>query len=170
LRIFLFCAIVLFMARPVQTRHEALAATFHAAGLRVTPQRLAVLRVLLRSHDHPAPEAVFQRVRGDLPSVSLATVYKVLASLEAAGLASRVGVPGDANRYDANRAPHHHLICTRCGNVADHEDPRLAPALPRDLGGFVPSEARVQILGLCARCRARHHPQHKEKREKTWRS
>jgi Fur family peroxide stress response transcriptional regulator len=114
---------------------------------------VAVLRVLLDSHDHPAPEAVFQRVRNDLPSVSLATVYKVLASLEAAGLASRVGVPGDANRYDANREPHHHLICTRCGDVADHEDPGLSPALPRDLRGFAPSEARLQIFGVCARCR-----------------
>lgn len=137
----------------MQTHHEALAETCHAAGLRVTPQRLAVLRVLMQSHDHPAPETVFQRVRDHLPSVSLATVYKVLASLEDAGLASRVGVPGDANRYDANRAPHHHLICTRCGDVADHEDPGLAPALPKQLGGFAPSEARVQILGLCARCR-----------------
>lgn len=141
------------MGRPEHTRHEDLAESFRAAGLKVTPQRLAVLRVLLESHDHPAPEAVFQRVRGGLPSVSLATVYKVLASLEAAGLASRVGVPGDANRYDANLAPHHHLICTRCGDVADHHDPGLAPALPRALGGFVPSEARVQIFGLCARCR-----------------
>jgi Fur family peroxide stress response transcriptional regulator len=142
------------VARPLETGHDALARACHAAGLKVTPQRLAVLRVLMRSHDHPAPEAVFQRVRDHLPSVSLATVYKVLASLEIAGLASRVGVPGDANRYDANRAPHHHLICTRCGAVADHEDPGLAPALPSDLGGFVPSEARVQILGLCARCRS----------------
>ena len=143
------------MIRPAQAHPEALAESCHAAGLRVTPQRLAVLRVLMRSHDHPAPEAVFQRVRGELPSVSLATVYKVLASLETAGLASRVGVPGEANRYEANRAPHHHLICTRCGDVADHEDPDLAPALPRQLGGFVPSEARVQIFGLCARCRSR---------------
>jgi Fur family transcriptional regulator, peroxide stress response regulator len=142
--------------RPARPQPEALAEACHAAGLRVTPQRVAVLRVLMQSHDHPAPEAVFQRVRGELPSVSLATVYKVLASLETAGLASRVGVPGDANRYDANRAPHHHLICTRCGDVADHEDPDLAPALPRRLGGFIPSDARVQIFGLCARCRSRN--------------
>jgi Fur family transcriptional regulator, peroxide stress response regulator len=146
---------VRIVIRSAQPPPEALAESCHAAGLRVTPQRLAVLRVLMQSHDHPAPEAVFQRVRGELPSVSLATVYKVLASLERAGLASRVGVPGDANRYDANLAPHHHLICTRCGDVTDHEDPHLAPALPRQLGGFLPSEARVQIFGLCARCRPR---------------
>lgn len=147
------------MARPTDDAHETLADTCRAAGLKVTPQRVAVLRALLHSHDHPAPEAVFHRVRGLLPSVSLATVYKVLASLEAAGLASRVGVPGEANRYDANRAPHHHLICTRCGAVADHEDPALAPPLPKNLDGFAPTEARLQILGLCARCRGprRHH-------------
>jgi Fur family transcriptional regulator, peroxide stress response regulator len=143
------------MVRALPSPHEALAEACHAAGLRVTPQRLAVLRVLMRSHDHPAPEAVFQRVRDDLPSVSLGTVYKVLASLEAAGLASRVGVPGDANRYDANLAPHHHLICTGCGDVADLEHPGLAPVLPRQLGGFVPREARVQIFGLCAGCKPR---------------
>jgi Fur family peroxide stress response transcriptional regulator len=147
------------VARITDARTDSLAAACHAAGLKVTPQRVAVLRVLMDSHDHPAPESVFQRVKGDLPSVSLATVYKVLASLETAGLASRVGVPGDANRYDANRDPHHHLICTRCGDVADYEDPGLAPALPRDLGGFAPSEARVQILGLCARCRPRKRKQ-----------
>jgi Fur family peroxide stress response transcriptional regulator len=136
----------------------SLARACRQAGLKATPQRLAVFQALLAAHDHPTPEAVFRRVRGAMPSISLATVYKTLDSLEQKGLLSRVSLARESKRYDANLRPHHHLICTRCGSIADHEDARLAPRLPRSLGGFSAREVRLQILGLCRSCRGVAEP------------
>ena len=133
----------------------ALAHTCRHAGLKATPQRLAVLRCLFEASDHPSPEAVFRRVREELHSISLATIYNTLDSLEAKGLVSRVMLQFDAKRYDANRSPHHHLICTVCGCIEDYEDPRLPPKVQGSLGGFTPREVRVQILGVCGACRSR---------------
>lgn len=132
---------------------DRLAQACREAGLKATPQRLAVLKALLMSHEHPGPEAVFRQVRGELSAISLGTVYKTLDALEAAGLVERVTPLSDGRRYDANRTPHHHLVCTACGRIEDHEDPTLAPRLPVDLGGFEARAVRVEVLGLCAGCR-----------------
>jgi Fur family peroxide stress response transcriptional regulator len=139
--------------RPHAHDGERLAAACREAGLKATPQRLAVLKALLTSREHPGPEAVFRQVRGELSSISLATVYKTLDALEAAGLVERVTPLSDGRRYDANRAPHHHLVCTTCGRIEDHEDPALAPPVPSQLGGFQARSVRVEVLGVCAACR-----------------
>jgi Fur family peroxide stress response transcriptional regulator len=132
---------------------ERLAEACREAGLKATPQRLAVLRVLLEAHDHPSPELVYRRVCEGLPGISLPTIYRTLESLEQAGLVAQVNLLPDTRRYDANRTPHHHLVCTSCGRIEDHEDPSLTPALPASLHGFRPVEARLQILGQCSTCR-----------------
>lgn len=126
---------------------------FREVGLRLTPQRLAVLRALILSGDHPSPEALFARVRAELPSLSLATVYKALEALTRFGLARGVPVTGNTKRYDANLEPHHHLLCIRCHAVQDSYDRRLDRiAPPRRLPGFRPSGVSVQIHGLCSAC------------------
>jgi Fur family transcriptional regulator, peroxide stress response regulator len=123
-----------------------------ARGLRVTPQRTAIYRVLAESRDHPDPEALHRLIRPTMPSVSLATVYKTLAALAALGLVRQVHVAG-TKRYDANLERHHHLVCTRCRKVTDLHDAgldRIAP--PRHLYGFHVEEVSVQVLGRCAGC------------------
>lgn len=139
--------------RELTHQPERLADACRQVGLKATPQRLAVLKALLHAHDHPGPESVFRRVRRELPSISLATVYKSLDALEKAGLVDRVTPRSDGRRYDANRTPHHHLVCTGCGRIEDHQDDTLAPVLPVELGGFEARAVRVEVLGLCASCR-----------------
>lgn len=124
-------------------------------GLRATPQRLAVYRALLASKEHPSPESVHRAVTADMPSVALGTVYKILDSLEEVGLVEQVSLLSETKRYDANKAPHHHLVCMICKTVTDHVDPGLDVMLPKPPKGFVPLEVRVQVVGLCARC---HRP------------
>jgi len=124
-----------------------------AEGLRVTPQRLAVVRVLAESHDHPDPDTLHRRLLPQLPSISLATVYKTLDALAAMGLVRQVPVAGAAKRYDANLDRHHHVICERCRSVADVHDARLdRVAVPEGLLGFTVRSVTVQMLGTCARC------------------
>jgi Fur family peroxide stress response transcriptional regulator len=121
--------------------------------MNVTPQRLAIYRALLEAHDHPSPEALFERVRPALPSLSLATIYKTLEALARLGLVEELPTTGNARRYDGNTDRHHHLVCTRCSRVVDYDDPaldRIAP--PARLPGFTAHHLSVTIHGLCAAC------------------
>lgn len=135
---------------------EELAVRCRAAGLKATPQRMAIFQALVESREHPSPEVVFEAVKQALPSISLATVYKTLDSLEEAGLIAEVSQLAKSKRYDANDHPHHHLVCTSCGSITDVNHPELDRlAAPPGLGGFEAHEVRIQILGRCTMCRAR---------------
>ncbi len=139
------------MLMPLPSDDE-LARRCREKGLRATPQRLAVYRALLSSTEHPSPETVHKAVTERLPSVALGTVYKILDSLEAAGLVEQVSLLSETKRYDANQAPHHHLVCIACKTVSDHVDEALDLPLPSAPRGFTPLEVRVQVVGLCASC------------------
>jgi Fe2+ or Zn2+ uptake regulation protein len=121
--------------------------------MRVTPQRLAVHAALQQIGRHSTAEEVLDRVHGTVPGVSLPTVYAALELLADLGLANRVQA-GRAVRFDPRTQPHHHLVCTSCGAVADLDaDVELGPALEgaRKLGARA-SGAEVIVRGLCARC------------------
>ncbi len=128
------------------------------AGLADTPQRRLIYRCLAESSDHPTVETVFNRVRPHLPRVSLATVYRNLKIFVGAGLIDEVAIGGNRARYDADRSPHHHLICESCGEVADHHSDSLdciecvGPG-GNTVGGFEVHRSRVNLFGLCAKCR-----------------
>ncbi|MDZ7729001.1 MAG: Fur family transcriptional regulator [Dehalococcoidia bacterium] len=133
-----------------------LADRLRGSGLRVTPQRLGVYEALASSGDHLTPERVLDRVRGQHPSMSLNTVYEVLETLTSLGAIRRGDVSAGPRRYDANMAPHHHLVCRGCGRQVDVDCAELnAPCLePVDDHGFVVEEAQVTFYGHCEACQA----------------
>lgn len=140
-------------ATSIQRRVDAFLKQCREAGMSATPQRIAIYRTLLLSEDHPTPEVLFQRVHPEMPSLSLATVYKVLDALTRLGLAQEVPVSSDSKRYDANMERHHHLICTRCKKVLDYYAPQFdAIAAPKEIKGFFAQEISVQVLGCCEEC------------------
>lgn len=123
-------------------------------GMNVTPQRIAIYRALVESTRHPSPEMLFNEVSRSMPSLSLATIYKTLETLEGMGLVREIPVTGDRKRFDAIVENHHHLICTACGSVGDYHDDALDQLPPRRrLGGFIPHSVSVNISGLCPACR-----------------
>lgn len=125
-----------------------------SAGMNLTPQRVVIYRALLEAEDHPSPEALRDRVKSQLPAVSLATIYKTLDVLVELGLAGEVAATGNTKRYDGNMGVHHHLVCTSCGSVADTDDVSLSKiSLPKGLQGFLPKGYSVHIHGLCSTCR-----------------
>jgi Fe2+ or Zn2+ uptake regulation protein len=132
-----------------------LRAVLRARGMRVTPQRLAVHSALHGIGRHSTAEEVLERVHGTVPGVSLPTVYAALELLADLDLAARVQA-GRAVRYDPRIEPHHHLVCTSCGAVADLDaDVELGPALERARAlGARASGAEVIVRGLCAACAA----------------
>jgi Fur family peroxide stress response transcriptional regulator len=140
-------------AASLDRRMEGLLQRFRAAGMNVTPQRLAVYRALLEAEDHPSPESLYRCIRPKMPSLSLATIYKALDALTKLGLVREVSVVGERKRYDANVDRHHHLVCTRCKKVVDlYDDDLNAVAPPSRLVGFVAHAVSVQVLGVCAVC------------------
>src|SRR5271156_1698830 len=90
-------------------------------GLAVTPQRLAIIRVLLASDEHPRADVIYDQVRNQHPPISLATVHRTLETLCEIGEARKVTMLHDSARYDGNLAPHHHVVCVKCRRVRDIE-------------------------------------------------
>jgi Fe2+ or Zn2+ uptake regulation protein len=127
-----------------------------SAGFRPTRQRRAVFDSLTAMKTHPTAEEVFSVVRRDLPHISLATVYKALESLAAAGLALKLGCAEGSARYDARVDAHYHTRCRVCGGVADVEaGDRILGALrelPVPLAAL--EHVRLEFHGVCARCHA----------------
>jgi Fur family peroxide stress response transcriptional regulator len=123
-------------------------------GLALTPQRLAIYRALAGDDSHPSAEEIFRRVKPDLLSLSLGTVYRTLELFEAHGLVTRVPGSGNQARFDANREPHSHLVCVRCRRVLDLPQPPPAPTPREDRlpKGFRILAQQCHFLGICPDC------------------
>jgi Fe2+ or Zn2+ uptake regulation protein len=134
---------------------EELTEAFRDRGLRVTPQRQAIFRVLHGSDRHPTAEGVFEAVRGDLPTISLKTVYQTLNDLAAMGELHQLHLGPGSARFDPNDAPHHHLVCESCGAVVDLHADFTDLQVPDGFGqGFLVSSTEIVFRGRCADCAA----------------
>jgi Fe2+ or Zn2+ uptake regulation protein len=119
---------------------------------RLTKQRAAILRAL-EDGAHLTAEAIHERVRADLPAVSLGTIYRTLDILRGIGLV-QVFAYGGAARYEAALDKHHHLICIACGEIANVPAPQvssIALAVAQDYR-YSGIDATLVITGRCARC------------------
>ena len=135
---------------------ETLEKALRARGIPLTHQRLAIYDRLMKSKDHPSAEDLYKALKPDYPSLSLATVYKTLQTLQDVGLISLVNQPHAQARYDGITARHHHAICESCGRIEDVFDDRLDKLLlPAGAKGFQVSTHSVHFRGLCAAC-AKH--------------
>ncbi len=131
--------------------------TCRNAGLKVTPQRSAIFAMLAATDSHPSPEEVYSAIRKSTPSISLATVYKILELFHNRGFIRRVSTLDQVTRYDANVEPHHHLICSHCGRIQDIDVEAIAgrpPEMPM-LPDFQVSDYEIQFHGACSECRPR---------------
>lgn len=132
------------------------------SGLRVTPQRLAVLN-WLADHPHASADEVRSGVQTQLGSVSVQAIYDVLAACTTAGLVRRIHPAGHAARFECRvNDNHHHAVCRHCGRIADVDClSGTRPCLTPDADhGFAIDEAEVVFWGVCPRCRTRAAPEH----------
>ena len=133
---------------------EELTTLFRERGLRVTPQRQAIFRLLHGNDVHPTVEALHDRARTDMPTISLKTVYQTVHDLEALGEVRVLDLGTGSVRVDPNvDGDHHHLVCTKCGRVQDvpltRESMRLPSNLRRD---FTVEAVEVIYRGRCSTC------------------
>src|SRR5436305_13788977 len=101
-----------------QKRAEAMLSDLKRAGLKLTPQRIAIVREIADDHTHPTAQDLFERLRPSFPTMSFATVYNTLDALARCGLTGSLHL-GGAVRFDPNTSPHHHAVCDSCGAVVD---------------------------------------------------
>jgi Fe2+ or Zn2+ uptake regulation protein len=135
---------------------NVLSDALRARGGRVTPQRLAIARVVRETGGHVTAETVFGQVKERLPGVSLPTVYATLELLEELGQVRRVPAGSGAVLFDARTDTHDHFVCRRCGAVTDldaHADRTASLAAAAELG-LTPDDAQMVVSGLCATCAA----------------
>lgn len=130
---------------------EAMFDSLRRAGLKITPQRAAIVRELAGDPTHPTAQELFERLRGSVPSMSFATVYNTLDALVRSGLCDALALAPGATRFDANMFPHHHAVCDQCGMVRDVPRPADADASPPLQGFSVRSVERI-YRGVCAAC------------------
>jgi Fur family transcriptional regulator, peroxide stress response regulator len=123
---------------------------------RLTPQRLAILKILAASNGHPSVDKIFDQVKLDFPTTSLATVYKTVTLLKELGEVLELGFPDGGNRYDGNKPyPHPHMVCLKCKKISDPELQSLEN-LTREAEqktGFTIFSHRLDFFGLCPHCR-----------------
>jgi Fur family peroxide stress response transcriptional regulator len=140
---------------------EKFAQYCRAHGLSVTHQRLAIFEALASSREHPSAEQLHKAVQRQIPTLSLATVYKNLEALKAIGAVVDVNPLHEQARYESALPgsgaghPHHHLVCTSCKKVRDLHDSELDRLRVRDAQGFDVRAVRVQAEGLCPDCQGR---------------
>lgn len=127
-------------------------------GCRMTPQRLAVVKVLANSEEHLSAEKIYERVKPHFPFTSLATIYKTVTLLKKMGEIMELGFVDDSNRYDGIRPyPHPHLICLKCKKIIDPDIPALSE-LPQEVAqktGYRIMNHRLDFFGICPSCQKR---------------
>jgi len=142
-------------SKELDVKTESFAKLCREAGLKVTPQRVAVYRELLKTHEHPSAEMLHRDLRTKFRSISLDTVNRTLLTLIEIGAAYAVEGSGDARRYDAGSANHQHFKCIKCKRIIDfHHKPFDEIKLPEYIDKkFKVLRKTVYVEGLCDLCK-----------------
>ena len=137
------------------SRLDQVVAQLKIEGYRLTPQRMAVLKILLESGEHLSAEGIHERLKPQFPMTSLATIYKTVAVLKEMGEVLELSFGREGSLYDGKRPdPHPHLICVRCRTVIDPELDLLdgvSQELTRATGYQLLSH-RLEFYGICPTC------------------
>ncbi|MGD0844088.1 MAG: transcriptional repressor [Geobacteraceae bacterium] len=138
----------------LQEKLTAFESACREAGLRLTHQRLEIYRELAMADDHPSAEVLHQRLRRKIPTISLDTVYRTLATFESHGLISKVNTVESQARFEATGMRHHHLICRKCKEIMDFQWQLIDDAtLPEEISRWGRIDNKnVVVYGVCSKC------------------
>jgi len=136
-------------------RFEIIVRKLRDNGHKITPQRLAIVRILAGSEGHPSVENIHGEIKKDFPTMSLATVYRNIILIKSYGEVLELGFPDGSNRYDGNKPyPHPHVICIKCKKIVDLDLDSLD-----EMKEEITSETDFKILnhrldffGICSNC------------------
>jgi Fur family transcriptional regulator, peroxide stress response regulator len=139
-------------------RFEIIIQKLRDHGYKITPQRLAIVKILAKSEDHPSVENIHARIKKDFPTMSLATIYKNILLIKSIGEVLELGFPDGSNRYDGKKPfPHPHVICIKCKKIVDPDLENLNE-MKKEVEletNFKILNHRLDFFGICSNCMAK---------------
>lgn len=128
--------------------------TLKESGVRITPQRHAILEYLISSEMHPTADEIYKALEGDFPNMSVATVYNNLRVFRNTGLVKELTYGDSSSRFDFVTHDHYHIICDHCGKIVDFHHPGLEEVehLASHVTGFQVNSHRLEVYGTCPEC------------------
>ena len=133
---------------------KKLVETFRVNGYRVTPQRITITQMILKSREHPTAEQLYEQVVKIHPTISLSTIYNTLKILKGINILNEIS-HNDMRRFDANPNPHVNLVCEICGKITDVEEPALYDLLEQVTNQqiFTITNNHINVYGICKYCK-----------------
>lgn len=136
-------------------RYEIIIQKLRDHGHKLTPQRLAIVKILAKSEGHPSVENIYDQIKTAFPTMSLATVYRNILLIKSIGEVLELGFPDGSNRYDGNRPyPHPHVICIKCKKIVDPDLDSL-DHMKQEVAAetnFKILNHRLDFFGICSSC------------------
>jgi Fur family peroxide stress response transcriptional regulator len=130
------------------------------AGLKLTPQRLALIEILKDSKDHPSADMIYEELKKKYPMVSFSTVYNILNVLKKIGEIEELPISENKIYYDPNTDPHHHFLCEKCGQIQDiFQDFRIRT---EKINIHQVRKHQIYFYGICSDCLKRRSRSKKE--------
>ncbi|MCZ8523469.1 MULTISPECIES: peroxide-responsive transcriptional repressor PerR [Paenibacillus] len=128
--------------------------TLKSMGVRMTPQRHAILSFLLSTMGHPTADEIYKALSPRFPSMSVATVYNNLKVFIEAKLVREMTYGDQSSRFDADLSDHYHCLCEKCGKLVDFAYKPLdeLEQAAGEMTGFHVKSHRVELYGVCADC------------------
>jgi len=126
---------------------------FRSMGIKLTPQRLAILEFLEDNKSHPSAEEIYREVKQTYPMMSFATVYNTLEALKSRGNLMELTIDPERRRYDPDTGYHHHLICKRCKKIIDIHAEFSIDIPESDRASFDIEGNHVEFYGICSDCK-----------------
>jgi Fur family transcriptional regulator, peroxide stress response regulator len=138
-------------------RLAAFAAACRRRGLRLTPQRMEIFRALATATDHPTAEQLHERLQRKMPTLSLDTVYRTLATLTRHELVNKVDTVESQAHFEVQEDSHHHLICHQCREISDFAWPLIDDfPFPEEVKSWGEVNRKsVTVYGICRKCRGK---------------
>ena len=125
---------------------------YRQVGLKLTPQRLAILGYLEGNETHPSAEDIYRAISKKFPTMSFATVYNTLEKLKEKGIVAELNVDPYKKRFDPDTRHHHHLICMNCKKIIDIHGKFKLSLHETESEGFKIIGNHIEFYGLCSKC------------------
>jgi len=137
----------------VQDLRQALEALKNR-GVRMTPQRHAILAYLFQTNCHPSADDIYKALESNYPNMSVATVYNNLKVFKEADLIYELTFGDNSSRFEVNKSIHYHVVCKKCGQIEDLIYPCVTDIekLAEEKTGFKVSGHHVEVSGICMNC------------------
>lgn len=129
--------------------------TLKETGVRITPQRRAVLKFMIEADNHPTADDIYKALSPEHPGMSVATIYNNLKLLKNTGLVKELTYGDASSRFDFNSEKHYHIICSSCGKITDFHYSGLEELerLAANNTNYSISHHRLELYGLCKECK-----------------